>query len=150
MTLQRSPMPARTSPMPRTPFRSLSTPAREEKFPWAARGPRAKLRPVSTRRAAESRQRRKMADETFGGRPAHGLSWTPFTYPMNLTGQPACSVPCGLSRAGLPVGLQIVGRWRGDEAVIRGAAAFEAVRPWTHLRPPINNVLPAGEKRRDG
>lgn len=84
--------------------------------------------------------------ETFGGRPAHGLSWTPFTYPMNLTGQPACSVPCGLSREGLPVGLQIVGRWRGDEAVIRGAAAFEAVRPWTHLRPPIDEVLATGDK----
>lgn len=81
--------------------------------------------------------------ETVAGRPVHGLSWTPFTYPMNLTGQPACSVPCGLSRSGLPVGLQIVGRWREDEAVIRGAAAFEAVRPWQHLRPPIDDAVAA-------
>ena len=55
---------------------------------------------------------------------------------MNLTGQPACSVPAGLTKDGLPVGLQIVGDWHGDEAVLRAAAAFEAVRPWQHLRPP--------------
>lgn len=73
---------------------------------------------------------------TAAGVPAAGLSWSPYTYPMNLTGQPACSVPAGLTRAGLPVGLQIVGPWRGDEAVLRAAAAFEAVRPWQHLRPP--------------
>ena len=36
--------------------------------------------------------------------------WTPFTYPFNLTHQPAATVPCGLTSAGLPVGLQIVGR----------------------------------------
>lgn len=73
---------------------------------------------------------------TVAGRPVHGLSWSPFTYPMNLTGQPACSVPAGLTKEGLPVGLQIVGGWHGDEAVLRAAAAFEAVRPWQHLRPP--------------
>jgi aspartyl-tRNA(Asn)/glutamyl-tRNA(Gln) amidotransferase subunit A len=75
--------------------------------------------------------------ETFAGEVRPGLAWSPFTYPFNLTGQPAASVPCGLSASGLPVGLQLVGRWRGDEAVIRGAAAFEAVRPWTHLQPPL-------------
>ena len=74
--------------------------------------------------------------ETVAGRPVHGLSWSPFTYPMNLTGQPACSMPAGLTKAGLPAGLQIVGGWHGDEAVLRAAAAFEAVRPWQHLRPP--------------
>ena len=78
--------------------------------------------------------------ETVAGRPVEGLSWSPFTYPLNLTGQPACSVPAGLTRAGLPVGLQIVGGWRGDEAVLRAAAAFEAVRPWQQLRPPLDGV----------
>lgn len=63
------------------------------------------------------------------GRPTEYLSWTPFTYPFNLTGHPAASVPCGLS-GGLPVGLQIVGGWRQDSLVLRAAAAFEEAAPW--------------------
>jgi Asp-tRNA(Asn)/Glu-tRNA(Gln) amidotransferase A subunit family amidase len=59
-----------------------------------------------------------------------------FTYPFNLTGQPAASVPCGFTRAGLPVGLQIVGRRFDDALVLRAAAAFEAARPWAAHRPP--------------
>jgi aspartyl-tRNA(Asn)/glutamyl-tRNA(Gln) amidotransferase subunit A len=64
------------------------------------------------------------------------LSWTPFTFPFNLTGQPAATVPCGLVD-GLPVGLQIVGRWRDDATVLRAAAAFEAVAPWAGVRPAV-------------
>lgn len=63
------------------------------------------------------------------GRPTEYLSWTPFTYPFNITGLPAASVPCGLSN-GLPVGLQIVGRWRQDALVLRASAAFEEAAPW--------------------
>jgi aspartyl-tRNA(Asn)/glutamyl-tRNA(Gln) amidotransferase subunit A len=59
-----------------------------------------------------------------------------FTYPFNLTGQPAASVPCGFTRAGLPVGLQIVGRRFDDALVLRAAAGFERVRPWAARRPP--------------
>lgn len=55
--------------------------------------------------------------------------WTPFTYPFNLTGQPAASIPCGLTRAGLPVGLQIVGPSYDDVSVLRASRAFESVRP---------------------
>ena len=65
------------------------------------------------------------------------LDWTPFTFPFNLTGQPAATVPCGFDRDGLPIGLQIVGRWRDDPIVLRAAAAFEAARPWTAARPPL-------------
>jgi len=72
---------------------------------------------------------------TIQGTRATGLRWTPFTYPFNLTGQPAASVPCGLASNGLPVGLQIVGRWRDDATVLRAAAAFEEARPWAQLRP---------------
>jgi aspartyl-tRNA(Asn)/glutamyl-tRNA(Gln) amidotransferase subunit A len=56
--------------------------------------------------------------------------WTPFTYPFNLTQQPAASVPCGLTKAGLPVGLQIVGPKYADAMVLRAARAFESARPW--------------------
>lgn len=65
------------------------------------------------------------------------LSWTPFTYPFNMSGQPAASVPCGFTSEGLPVGLQIVGRWRDDVTVLRAAAAFERLRPWNQHRPPL-------------
>ena len=55
--------------------------------------------------------------------------WTPFTYPFNLTGQPAASIPCGFTKAGLPVGLQIVGPRFADALVLRAARAFEVARP---------------------
>ena len=54
--------------------------------------------------------------------------WTPFSYPFNLTQQPAASIPCGLTRAGLPAGLHIVGPKYGDAQVLRAARAFEEVR----------------------
>jgi aspartyl-tRNA(Asn)/glutamyl-tRNA(Gln) amidotransferase subunit A len=66
------------------------------------------------------------------------LDWTPFTFPFNLTGQPAATVPCGLDQNGLPIGLQIVGRWRDDNTVLRAAAAFESLMPWAQLRPPLD------------
>ena len=56
--------------------------------------------------------------------------WTPFTYPFNLTQQPACSVPCGLTAAGLPMGMQIVGPKYADGLVLRAARAFESARPF--------------------
>ncbi len=61
--------------------------------------------------------------------PQAMLGWTPFSYPFNLTQQPACSIPCGLTKAGLPIGLQIVGPMFGDALVLRAARAFESVRP---------------------
>jgi aspartyl-tRNA(Asn)/glutamyl-tRNA(Gln) amidotransferase subunit A len=64
-------------------------------------------------------------------------AWTPFTAPFNLTGQPAASVPCGFDRDGLPIGLQIVGRWHDDATVLRAAAAYEAIAPWAQHRPDL-------------
>lgn len=69
------------------------------------------------------------------GRPIPRRGWIPFTYPFNLTGQPAISVPCGVTASGLPVGLQLVGRRWEDALVLRAGAAFEAARPWAHRWP---------------
>jgi aspartyl-tRNA(Asn)/glutamyl-tRNA(Gln) amidotransferase subunit A len=61
--------------------------------------------------------------------------WTPFTYPFNLTQQPALSVPCGFTSAGLPVGLQIVGAKHEDALVLRAAHAYQTANPLTDRRP---------------
>lgn len=61
--------------------------------------------------------------------PQTMLGWTPFSYPFNLTQQPAITVPCGLTTKGLPMGLQIVGPMFGDALVLRAARAFESVMP---------------------
>ncbi len=55
--------------------------------------------------------------------------WTPFSYPFNLAQQPACSIPCGFTRDGLPVGLQIVADNFREDLVLRAAKAFESARP---------------------
>jgi aspartyl-tRNA(Asn)/glutamyl-tRNA(Gln) amidotransferase subunit A len=57
------------------------------------------------------------------------LAWTPFSYPFNLTQQPACTIPCGLTSDGLPIGLQLVGPMFSDNLVLRAARAYETVRP---------------------
>jgi aspartyl-tRNA(Asn)/glutamyl-tRNA(Gln) amidotransferase subunit A len=59
-----------------------------------------------------------------------------FTFAFNLTGQPAASVPCGFTRAGLPIGLQVVGRRFDDVTVLRVSAALESLHPWAATRPP--------------
>ena len=61
--------------------------------------------------------------------PQAMLGWTPFSYPFNLTQQPAITVPCGLTSQGLPMGLQIVGPMFGDAMVLRAARAYESVQP---------------------
>ncbi|KAB7623726.1 amidase [Alkalilimnicola sp. S0819] len=64
-------------------------------------------------------------------------TWTPFTYPFNMTGQPACSVPCGFTRDGLPIGLQLVGARHRDDLVLRAAHAYQQANPLHHRRPPL-------------
>jgi aspartyl-tRNA(Asn)/glutamyl-tRNA(Gln) amidotransferase subunit A len=60
---------------------------------------------------------------------ARWTDWTPFTFPFNLTQQPAASINCGFTKAGLPVGLQIVGPRHADALVLRAARAFETLLP---------------------
>ncbi len=57
--------------------------------------------------------------------PVVMLGWTPFSYPFNLTQQPACTIPCGLTSAGLPIGMQFVGPMFADSLVLRAARAYE-------------------------
>jgi aspartyl-tRNA(Asn)/glutamyl-tRNA(Gln) amidotransferase subunit A len=64
-------------------------------------------------------------------------SWTPYTYPFNLTQQPALSVPCGFTTAGLPVGLQVVGPRHADALVLRAGRAYERATSWGTRRPPL-------------
>lgn len=59
-----------------------------------------------------------------------------FTYPFNVSGHPAASVPAGLTKNGLPVGLQIVGPHHRDDLVLQTAWAYEQARPWKDLMPP--------------
>jgi aspartyl-tRNA(Asn)/glutamyl-tRNA(Gln) amidotransferase subunit A len=66
------------------------------------------------------------------------FDWASFSYPFNFTGQPAASVPAGFTPAGMPVGLQIVGRPFADLAVLQASAAFEQARPWASRRPPLD------------
>lgn len=65
-------------------------------------------------------------------------AFTPFCFQVNLSGQPAATVPCGFSSQGLPIGLQVIGR-KGDEAtVLQASAAFEQAHPWTDRRPVMS------------
>jgi aspartyl-tRNA(Asn)/glutamyl-tRNA(Gln) amidotransferase subunit A len=74
--------------------------------------------------------------EVPDGRPdPHWPGWTPFTYPFNLSQQPAISLPCGFTGEGLPIGLQIVGPRHGEALVLRAARAYEAARPQPTLAP---------------
>ncbi|MEZ4862124.1 MAG: amidase family protein [Caldilineaceae bacterium] len=75
---------------------------------------------------------------TIAGRPTPSMfDRLSFTFPFNMTGQPAASVPCGFTREGLPVALQIVGRWHADTLVLQAAAAFEQAQPWAGRRPQL-------------
>jgi len=73
------------------------------------------------------------ADRRFGD---NWIGWSPYTYPFNLTQQPAASVPCGFV-GGLPVALQIVGPARNDALVLRAARALEIARPFKTLSAPL-------------
>src|SRR5205807_8474135 len=62
-------------------------------------------------------------------------AWYPYTLPFNLSGNPAMTLPCGRTRAGLPTGLQLIGPHLGDARLLRAAALLEMARPWAPRRP---------------
>ena len=74
----------------------------------------------------------------INGKPLDNYTqWFFLTYGITVTGLPVISVPCGFTKSGLPVGLQIVGRRRQEAMVLRAAAAFEAAAPWADKTPPV-------------
>ena len=79
--------------------------------------------------------------EKIDGRYVRPAEFLAFTVPLNLTGQPAATVPAGWTADGLPVGLQIVGRHLDDPTVLRASAAFEAASPWRDKWPPLLDQL---------
>jgi aspartyl-tRNA(Asn)/glutamyl-tRNA(Gln) amidotransferase subunit A len=71
------------------------------------------------------------------GQVVPDTAWLGFTSPINMTGQPAASLPAGFTTAGLPVGLQLVGAHLADATVLRASAAFEQAAPWAQLWPAL-------------
>ncbi len=86
--------------------------------------------------------------QRIDGRAVADSAWLAFTYPLNLTGQPAASIPAGFTKDGLPVGLQIIGRHLDDDAVLRASAAFEHARPWAARVPPMVAALSHRQTRK--
>ena len=94
------------------------------------------LTPTTTCAAFDIKEN-QLGPEEVNGTPVTPASWVSYTFPFNFTGQPAASVPCGFTEAGLPVGLQIVGGRYREDLVLKAAAAFEEARPWAQSHPSI-------------
>ncbi len=63
------------------------------------------------------------------------VSWISYTYPFNMSGLPAASIPSGWNKSGLPIGMQIVGKRFDEKTVLQVSKAFEELAPWQDLRP---------------
>src|SRR5947209_203526 len=79
----------------------------------------------------------KLMPDHWPAHPWDWVMWAEFSYPFNMSWNPAASVPCGFTPAGLPVGLQIVGKRFDDLGVLQAAAAFEQAQPWADKRPRL-------------
>jgi aspartyl-tRNA(Asn)/glutamyl-tRNA(Gln) amidotransferase subunit A len=79
--------------------------------------------------------------EIIEGRMGRNADWLCFTFPANMTGQPAATIPAGFTKDGLPVGLQIIGRHLDDRTVLKASGAFERARPWAHKWPALLDTL---------
>ena len=76
--------------------------------------------------------------EKIAGRPTSPLTFVSFTYPFNMTGFPAASIPCGFSSEGTPIGMQIIGMKYDELTVLQAAKAFQEIAPWQGKRPNLN------------
>lgn len=79
----------------------------------------------------------KTVDENGAINSPMYAQWAGYLYPFNLTGHPAASVPVGFTGSGLPIGLQLIGPWYADTAVMQAMAWLERERPWAQIRPPL-------------
>ena len=79
----------------------------------------------------------KLMPDHWPQHPWDWLQWAEFSYPFNMSWNPAASVPCGFTAKGLPVGLQIVGKRFDDLGVLQASAAFEQAQPWADKRPAL-------------
>ena len=79
----------------------------------------------------------KIAPEKINEIPVSGRDWL-LTYPFNMTGHPAASIPCGWSKEGLPIGMQIIGKRFDELTVFQVSKAFEELSPWQAKRPNFN------------
>lgn len=79
----------------------------------------------------------KLMPDEWPTPPSGWIAWVEFLYPFNMSWNPAASVPCGFTEAGLPVGLQIVGKRFDDLGVLQASAAFELMQPWSDKRPRL-------------
>jgi aspartyl-tRNA(Asn)/glutamyl-tRNA(Gln) amidotransferase subunit A len=80
----------------------------------------------------------RLIPEHWPQHPWDWLQWAEFSYPFNMSWNPAATVPCGFTKDGLPVGLQIVGKRFDDLGVLQASAAFERALPWADKRPKLD------------
>lgn len=81
----------------------------------------------------------KMFPSKIAGKRASPVAWMSFTFPFNLSGNPAASIPCGWSSEGTPIGMQIVGKQFDEETVLQVSKAFEDLQPWQDKRPEFTS-----------
>ena len=79
----------------------------------------------------------KMFPPVINGKNVSPTGWMPFTFPFNMTGQPAATIPCGWSSEGLPIGMQIIGRRFDELNVLQISKTFEEISPWQDKRPAL-------------
>jgi len=72
------------------------------------------------------------------GKAVRPLGAIPYTTPFNFSGHPAASIPCGWSKEGLPIGMQIVGKRFDEITVLQVSKAFEEIAPWQDKKPQFN------------
>jgi len=85
-----------------------------------------------------------------GNDPDSRLGYPSYTGFFNMTGSPAFSIPCGFSMAGLPIGMQVVGRPFDEPTVLRVADAYQRITDWHVRRPPAANSFDPDDAKRHG
>ncbi|NVM28937.1 MAG: amidase [Candidatus Helarchaeota archaeon] len=80
-----------------------------------------------------------MTPRKIGKKASSPTAWVSFTYPFNMTGVPAASIPCGWTKNGLPIGMQIVGKRWDELTVLQASKAFQDLAPWQDKKPNLFN-----------